>query len=318
MARRPEHRAPPEIVYNEEEANKYLSNSRMNKIQKKMSIRALELLCLPPGARNHLILDIGCGTALSGEIIESFGHKWLGMDISEAMLRVALDRGSSDCVVQHDMGTWSPFRPATFDGAISISAVQWLCNADRREHIPQKRLKAFFASLFTCLRRGARAVLQFYPENVHQTQMITHAAMSSGFGGGLVVDFPHSSHAKKYYLVLMTTNLIAALPTAQGTDPDAIHPESSDNPDSTTSEDDDEEEEEEQEAGEGQEPINPRKRQVQLSERAKRGKDKVRQRSNSKPKSGSKEWIMKKKEQRRTRGDETRPDTKYTGRRRRA
>ena len=34
-------------------------------------------------------------------------------------------------------------------------------------------------------------------------QMITTAAMRAGFSGGLVVDFPNSSKAKKFYLVLM-------------------------------------------------------------------------------------------------------------------
>jgi 18S rRNA (guanine1575-N7)-methyltransferase len=32
--------------------------------------------------------------------------------------------------------------------------------------------------------------------------MITSAAMKSGFSGGLVVDYPNSAKAKKYYLVL--------------------------------------------------------------------------------------------------------------------
>jgi hypothetical protein len=47
-----------------------------------------------------------------------------------------------------------------FDGAISISAVQWLCNADRTSHDPRRRLKRFFETLYSCLARGARAVLQ--------------------------------------------------------------------------------------------------------------------------------------------------------------
>lgn len=32
--------------------------------------------------------------------------------------------------------------------------------------------------------------------------MITSAAMKSGFTGGLVVDYPNSTRAKKYYLVI--------------------------------------------------------------------------------------------------------------------
>lgn len=51
-------------------------------------------------------------------------------------------------------------RRGVFDGAISISAVQWLCNADRSSHDPRKRLKRFFETLYASLARGARAVLQ--------------------------------------------------------------------------------------------------------------------------------------------------------------
>jgi len=32
--------------------------------------------------------------------------------------------------------------------------------------------------------------------------MITSAAMKSGFSGGLVIDYPNSTKAKKYYLVI--------------------------------------------------------------------------------------------------------------------
>jgi len=36
-----------------------------------------------------------------------------------------------------------------------------------------------------------------------QAEMLTSTAMKAGFSGGLVVDFPHSTRAKKYFLVLM-------------------------------------------------------------------------------------------------------------------
>lgn len=52
--------------------------------------------------------------------------------------------------------------------------------------------------------RGGRAVLQFYPENSAQVEMITAQAMKAGFTGGLVVDYPNSTKAKKVFLVLMT------------------------------------------------------------------------------------------------------------------
>lgn len=168
-----------------------------------MAERALELLALPE-EEPCLILDIGCGSGLSGSVLEDNEHLWIGIDISKAMLDIAVDREVDGDLVLGDMGEGMPFRPGTFDGAISISALQWLCNADKSYHNPQKRLYQFFSTLFSCLSRSARAVFQFYPENSDQIEMITTQSMRAGFYGGLVVDYPNSSKAKKYYLVLMT------------------------------------------------------------------------------------------------------------------
>uniref|UniRef100_A0A1B6LPZ3 18S rRNA (guanine-N(7))-methyltransferase n=1 Tax=Graphocephala atropunctata TaxID=36148 RepID=A0A1B6LPZ3_9HEMI len=216
MSKRPEHQAPPDIFYNDSEAQKYTQNSRIMKIQEEMSERAVELLCLPED-ENCLILDIGCGSGLSGSVLEDHGHMWIGIDISTAMLSVAQDREMEGDLVRGDMGHGVPFRAGCFDGAISISALQWLCNADHADHKPSKRLYKFFSTLYACLSRTARAVFQFYPENSYQIELVTSEAMKAGFYGGLVVDFPNSTKAKKFFLVLMTGGA-APLPKALGAD----------------------------------------------------------------------------------------------------
>lgn len=163
----------------------------------------MELLALPSDGVPRMLLDLGCGSCLSGDVLTESGHTWVGMDISQAMLDVAREREVEGDVCLHDLGQGLPLRPGCFDGAISISAIQWLCNADTATADPRKRLRHFFDSLYACLNRGARAVLQMYPENMAQAQMLTSAAMRAGFSGGLVVDFPHSTRAKKFFLVLM-------------------------------------------------------------------------------------------------------------------
>ena len=85
--------------YNESEAKKYTSSSRMIAIQRELTERALELLNI--STPNGLLLDIGCGSGLSGTTISENGYEWIGygavlkivlwlvlyrMDISEAML----------------------------------------------------------------------------------------------------------------------------------------------------------------------------------------------------------------------------------------
>jgi 18S rRNA (guanine1575-N7)-methyltransferase len=303
-----------------------------------MAQRALELMGLPREAGGLHILDIGCGGGIAGELLEKRGHTWTGTDISFPMLQVAREREAEDDsdesdedsdedaeepvawvppmveVSRHDMGTHLPFRPGSFDGAISISAVQWLCNAEKKGDVPQRRLKTFFSSLFGVLRRGAKAVLQIYPENNDQLDMISTAATRCGFGGGVVVDFPHSTKAKKYYLVLATGQAIAyRQPEALTTGEDAF--ESGEEGDSDAEEG---EEWEEDEDGEDEAVGQKRVRQD--------GKDKSRVKrrrldkkgKGARPGVGSKSWVLMKKAKRRQFGLATRPDSKYTHRKRRS
>ena len=204
---RPEHIAPASIFYNEENAEKYAQNTRMGKIQNAMCIRALQLLLLPEPLEEKLVLDLGCGTGMSCETIAEQGITFIGSDLSAAMLQGAIENGVNEGgdFMQSDMGCQMPFRDGIFDGVVSISALQWLFNADGGEvHEPYKRMKILFTCLRRVLKRGARAVFQFYPESAEQVEMITSCAMRCGFGGGIVVDFPHSTRAKKTYLVIHT------------------------------------------------------------------------------------------------------------------
>lgn len=121
-------------------------------IQGEMSERVYELLVVPEDDK-LLILDIGCGSGLSGTVLEENGHHWIGIDISKSMLDVALDREVEGDLILGDMGEGMPFKAGTFDGAISVSALQWLCNADKSHHVPHKRLYQFFTTLFACLVR---------------------------------------------------------------------------------------------------------------------------------------------------------------------
>ena len=150
--------------------------------QSQLTERALELLALPDDGEPKLLLDLGCGSGLSGEALTEKGHIWVvsagaaargawlaagvalprgrtclrrwprvsdqhlppvgsnlpvstilvqGLDISKAMLDVAADREVDGDLLLHDLGHGLPVRPGTVDGVISISAVQWLCNAVR-------------------------------------------------------------------------------------------------------------------------------------------------------------------------------------------
>lgn len=99
-------------------------SSRIQNIQAVMTERCIELLNLPSypdepeTAMPCMLLDIGCGSGLSGEILSDEGHHWVGLDISPSMLEVALERDVEGDLFLHDIGQGFGFRPGSFDGAI--------------------------------------------------------------------------------------------------------------------------------------------------------------------------------------------------------
>lgn len=193
-------RSSADIYYDDTTSRKYTTSSRIQHIQAEMTHRALELLDLDSPS---LILDAGCGSCLSGEILsaEPNNHTFIGLDVSPSMLSVALSRETEGSLLLADLGQGLPFRPGTFDAAISISAIQWLCNAESTDVSPDARLRLFFSSLYSSLRRGAKAVCQFYPKNDIQRSMITSAAIKAGFGAGLLEDDPGTKNAKTYLVL---------------------------------------------------------------------------------------------------------------------
>ncbi|KAL5109699.1 putative 18S rRNA guanine-N 7 methyltransferase [Taenia crassiceps] len=119
-----------------------------------------------PEDQSAFLLDIGCGSGLSGEVLTENGHSWIGIDISQAMLNVAQERES--------------------EGGLLLGDI----------------------------------VLQCYPENSMQLDLLQTEAIRAGFTGGIVVDFPNSTRAKKYFMVL-DVGVVRAVPKARINENDA-------------------------------------------------------------------------------------------------
>lgn len=282
---RPEDLLPPDLYYNDTESAKYTTSSRIRSIQASMTNRALDLLNLK---ESSFVLDVGCGSGLSGEILSQHGHTWIGMDISPSMLDIALQRqqqqsigdidegsdedeaeGGDGDLFLADMGQGLPFRPGTFDAAISISAIQWLCNAETSNISAEGRLKRFFDTLYVALKRGGKAVCQFYPKNDTQRNMISQAAVRAGFGAGILEDDGGTKNVKVYLVLSVGGGDITGVV-------------------------------------DGWENVDVEDGRKIREARMKNGT----------PKKGGKKWIMEKKEKMRGKGKVVKGDSKYTGRNR--
>ncbi|KAL0025544.1 hypothetical protein WJX77_011447 [Trebouxia sp. C0004] len=248
----PEQQGTAPSFYDSREALRY--SHQTSQLQEELAVAALQLLDLR--AAPQLLLDLGCGSGMSGAVLTDHGHAWVGCDISSDMLalaqgttasssmlpdgqlalqpkqqRLKLDSVALPCntlslasrtghnslnhrpakhpgrenaaagrglVVQSDMAQGIPLRGNSIDGAISISAVQWLCHASE----PHKALRRLFRSLHSCLKPERKSVMQVYLTEEDQVTLLLETARAEGFSGGLYVDFPHKGLAKKHFLCL--------------------------------------------------------------------------------------------------------------------
>ena len=117
--------------------------------------------------------------------------------------------------------------------------------------------------------------------------MLTTAALKNGFTGGVIVDYPNSKKAKKYFLFLIAGYSEELMAEAASVIPKAL-------------EGDREDEEE----------------KVAVFDSRRRGKSSKRKLGEGREMLKSRNWVMAKKERQRRQGRDVRMDSKYTGRKR--
>ena len=244
----PVHKERPEVSnpgdaashYDTSEAQRYTAVNL--KVQHELATRCLELLELDGGrlAGPLLLLDLGCGSCLSSNVLSAAGHHWIGTDVAREMLLLATKpRVPPDGALVHsDMGHGVPLRPGcALDGAISVSALQWICEPceprtstplareaagkrhvsieaaaaaeEKEQNLAKKdlvadlgdvQLRRLFSSLHASLRPGASSVFQFYTTPQLAATAVA-AASSCGFGETeLLIDLPHATRARKLFL----------------------------------------------------------------------------------------------------------------------
>ena len=125
-------------------------------------------------------------------------------------------------------------------------------------------------------------MFQFYPENPDQVELIVGCAMKAGFTGGLVVDYPNSTKAKKYFLCLFA-----------GYKDSSVH------------------------APKMPVGLTDENGRTQVSFESSRRGDNGNSRSRKRAPIKDKNWVQKKKEVARKRGKDVAKDSKFTARKRR-
>ncbi|VVB74603.1 Ubiquinone/menaquinone biosynthesis C-methyltransferase UbiE [Candidatus Tiddalikarchaeum anstoanum] len=141
----------PLFYYSKNQSELYDKSGAFLRIQTGMTLDALEIANFK---KDSLILDLGCGTGFSTRVLLDKGFDAVGCDISRNMIILAKNKKIkklAECDIRN-----LPFKDESFDGAVSISTVQWL---------KPEEYETALSELSRVLKKGSTAIVQFYPKN---------------------------------------------------------------------------------------------------------------------------------------------------------
>jgi SAM-dependent methyltransferase len=197
-------RERPEEIYEDvrdyfkgETLRNYANSKNIMKIQQRITLRALELMDYP--SKNKLILDAGCGPGFVGMFLKEMGYKVVSLDlIPKFLLYYKLGEINP---IAGDM-IFPPFKQHTFDGIISISALQWIYK-EKHNYQMEKNLTTLIKNFYTILNFGSKVIFQFYPKNDEIMEQIGFLIRrNTSFEGNFIIDSPDNPKKRKIFLIL--------------------------------------------------------------------------------------------------------------------
>lgn len=175
-------------------------------VQKELTEACVSLLRALDGMTEHheMFLDLGCGSGLSTAVLAKSCPKsrTIAFDISESMIEAGkeLFQGTprADVLLSDAGAPTLPFRSHIFDAIFSVSAVQWLTTAPK--------IRQLLREIQRCLRDSCWAIFQFYPTSPEHAQIFVQEAKELGLISHLVMDVPHRTPQKKWFLAIQNSN----------------------------------------------------------------------------------------------------------------
>lgn len=183
--------------FSRETLSQYAKSKTIMRIQRKLTIRALEILELK---KSHaLILDAGCGPGFAAFYLTELGYNTIALDLISEFLQF-YDINDLNPILS-DM-CFPPFQPKTFDAIISISALQWIY-MDIENRIMRSNLINLFKSFYKILKENSKVVIQFYPKNNVVMEKIGNIIKeTTQFSGNFIIDNPNNPKKRKIFILL--------------------------------------------------------------------------------------------------------------------
>lgn len=202
--------------YIEEKAEEYDNSKWMERNQKRTTLLSIQYLFddrLKDTSNNEvnlretfLILDLGCGTGYSSEILIQNGFRVVAIDVLSDMLSKAREkkRISNNLInmelILSDINNL-PIRDKSIDHIVSISSYNFIIHGLENYGEKVKLLNDTGKYLNTILKKHGRIIIEFYPKDDNELKMFNKSFISNGFEGFMLKSKPDQKSGQTFLLL---------------------------------------------------------------------------------------------------------------------
>ena len=151
------------------------------------------------------ILDLGCGTGFSSEILVENGFRVIGVDILHDMLSKANEKRkilniNNLMLILADIN-YLPVRIHSIHFVTSISAYNFITHEKHGQRNKKMILNNTAKYLNKILKIDGRIVIEFYPENDEELRLFNSSFTENGFEGFMVKNIPNQKSGQIFLLL---------------------------------------------------------------------------------------------------------------------
>ncbi|MFX1322933.1 MAG: class I SAM-dependent methyltransferase [Promethearchaeota archaeon] len=155
---------------------------------------------------SFLILDLGCGTGFSSEILNEQGFRVIGVDILWDMITRAREkktRYEKDNGIELILADINllPIRTNIIDHIISISSYNFITHGRSNYGEKVKLLNDTAKYLYKILRQNGRVIIEFFPKDDKELNIFNKSFINNGFEGFMVKSKPKQKTGQTFLLL---------------------------------------------------------------------------------------------------------------------
>jgi ubiquinone/menaquinone biosynthesis C-methylase UbiE len=140
---------------------------------------------------HYIIVDLGCGSGFSSEILVDGGHRVIGIEIlidmlSKAKTKKKISENKRNLELILADINYLPLRSASINHIISISAYNFIIYGTETIRDKFKTVNNTAMYLKKILKPKGRIVIEFYPKDEKELELFTSSFNNNGFDGFMI------------------------------------------------------------------------------------------------------------------------------------